>query len=81
MSLDLIPSSDWDGWTPPDSSNMLEKFTNIDKMSDILTIGSDPDPADFMSVIAEADRQQQAPRRKIIKRRRVLTHLRGPTSR
>lgn len=56
MSLVLIPSSDFDGWTQPDSSNIHEKFTNIDEMSDIPTIGSDPDTADLMSAIAKADR-------------------------
>lgn len=55
MQLDLKPSSDWDGWMPPDVSTMYEKFTNINKMSDIPTIGSDPDPADLMSGLAEAD--------------------------
>ena len=69
MQQDLKPSSDWDRWTPPDSSSMHEKFINTDKMSDI----SDPDPADLMSAIAEAGRQQQAPRRKRRKRRRALS--------
>ena len=64
MTPDLKPSSDWDSWTPPDSSTMQVKFTNVDKISDIPTIGSDPDPADLMSVIAEVDRQQQPLRRK-----------------
>ena len=56
-----------------------EKFTNIDKMSDIPTIGSDPDPTDMMIALAEADR----PRWKERKQQRVLSTsalAAGPTS-
>ena len=83
MSLDLKPSSDWDGWTPPDSSTMQMKFPNIDLISDIPTIRSDPDPADLMSAIAEADRQQQPERRKGKRRQALSTAslVAGPTSR
>ena len=75
MNSDLTPSSDWDGWTPPDSSNMVtEKFTNVDKISDIPTIGSDQDVAELASALAEADMQPQAcHRRKSCKRRRTLS--------
>ena len=55
MPQDLKPSSDWNGWMP---SDMHEKYTNVDQLSDIPTIiGSDQDTADFMSALAEADRQ------------------------
>ena len=83
MQQDLKLPSDWDGWTQPDVFTMHEKFTSIDKMSDIPTIGSDSDPDDLMSALAEADRQPQAPRRKGRKRRRTLsttTLVAGPTS-
>ena len=52
MILDLKLSSDWDGWAPPDTSTMQVKFTNVDK---IPTVGSNPDPDELRSVIAEAD--------------------------
>ena len=54
MPQELKPSSDWNGWTPP---NMHKKYTNIDPLSDIPTIGSEQHTADFMSALAEADRQ------------------------
>ena len=74
MPSDLTPSSDWDGWTPPDSSNMVtEKFTNVDKISDIPTIGSDQDVAELASALAEADMQPPRRRRKSRKRRRTLS--------
>ena len=83
MSLDLKPTSDLDGWTPPDSSTMQVKFTNIDQISDIPNIGSDPDPADLMNAIAEADRQQKPEHRKGKRRQALSTAalVAGPTSR
>ena len=79
MSLNLTPSSDWDGWTPPDSVNM-------DQISDIPTIGSDQDINDLASALADADATPQArrQRRKSRKRRRTLSTAgvaAGPTSR
>ena len=79
MSLNLTPSSDWDGWTPPDSVNM-------DQISDIPTIGSDQDINDLASALADADATPQArrQRRKSRKRRRILSTagvVAGPTSR
>ena len=60
VDQDLKPYSDWDGWTPPDSSNMQrEKFTNIDQLSDIPTTGSEQDTANLMSALAEADRPRR----------------------
>ena len=87
MSLDLTPSSDWDGWTPPDSVNMVtEKFTNVDQISDIPTIGSDQDIAELASALADAEAPPQArrQRRKSRKRRQTLSTtgvVAGPTSR
>ena len=80
VDQDLKPFSDWDGWTPPDSSNMHEKFTNIDQLSDIPTIGCEQYTADLMNALAEADR----PRRKKRKPPRSLSTaalVAGPTSR
>ena len=51
MSLDCTPSSDWDGWTPPD---------NMDRISDIPTIGSDQDIAGLASALADADAPPRA---------------------
>ena len=53
---------------------MYEKYTNIDQLSDIPTIGSDQDTADLMSALAEADRQ---PRRTMS----TTAVVAGPTSR
>ena len=74
MSLHLTPSSDWDGWTPPD----------MDQISDIPTIGSDQDINDLASALADADATPQARRRKSRKRRRTSSTAgvaAGPTSR
>ena len=74
MSLHLTPSSDWDGWTPPD----------MDQISDIPTIGSDQDINDLASALADADTTPQARRRKSRKRRRTSSTAgvaAGPTSR
>ena len=73
MSLHLTPSSDWDGWTPPD----------MDQISDIPTIGSDQDINDLASALADADATPQARRRKSRKRRTSSTAgvAAGPTSR
>ena len=74
MSLHLTPSSDWDGWTPPD----------MDQISDIPTIGSDQDINDLASALADADATPQARRRKSRKRRRTSSTTgvaAGPTSR
>ena len=73
MSLHLTPSSDWDGWTPPD----------MDQISDIPTIGSDQDINDLASALAVADATPQARRRKSRKRRTSSTAgvAAGPTSR
>ena len=76
MSFHLTPSSDWDGWTPPD----------IDQISDIPTIGSDQDINDLASALADADATPQArrQRRKSRKRRRTSSTAgvaAGPISR
>ena len=76
MSLHLTPSSDWDGWTPPD----------MNQISDIPTIGSDQDINDIASALADADATPQArrKRRKSRKRRRTSSTAgvaTGPTSR
>ena len=84
MNLDLTPSSDWDGWTPPDNM-VTEKFTNVDKISDIPTIGSARDIAELASALADAEAPPQARRpRKSRKRRRAVSTtavVGGPTSR
>ena len=73
MSLHLTPSSDWDGWTPPDRVNM-------DQLSDIPTLGNVSDINELSSVIAEA----AGPTSRRKKRRRTLSTTAvaaGPTSR
>ena len=85
MSLHLTPSSDWDGWTPPDRVNM-------DQLSDIPTLGNVSDINELSSVIAEA----AGPTSRRKKRRRpqstmavsdindlssVIAEAAGPTSR
>ena len=73
MSLHLTPSSDWDGWTPPDRVNM-------DQLSDIPTLGNVSDINEMSSVIAEA----AGPTSRRKKRRRTLSTTAvaaGPTSR
>ena len=70
MSLHLTPSSDWDGWTPPD----------MDQISDIPTLGNVSDINELSSVIAEA----AGPTSRRKKRRRTLSTTAvaaGPTSR
>ena len=77
MSLDWTPSSDLDGWTPPDNM-VTEKFTNVDRMSDIPTIGSDQDIAELASALADADAPPQAQRaRKSRKRNIPRIHVGG----
>ena len=61
MSLHLTPSSDWDGWTPPD----------MDQISDIPTLGNVSDINELSSVIAEA----AGPTSRRKKRRRALSTM------
>ena len=61
MSLHLTPSSDWDGWTPPD----------MDQISDIPTLGNVSDINELSSVIAEA----AGPTSRRKKRRRTLSTM------
>ena len=62
MSLDCTPSSDWDGWTPPD---------NMDRISDIPTISSDQDIADLACALADADAPPQARRARKSRKRNI----------